>query len=145
MAHEYKIVRMLFISDHPFIIHLFLYVSLQTRSLLPIRFFIYPNRSSLSLHVHQFPIYAHPSVHPATCTSNRPSTQTCFYEHEVNESISKAIPVTVREVLYIFEMSRIPHCLDNRLLDGGEFVSLTRLPRFTPQKYFWFSFLLDAE
>jgi hypothetical protein len=43
------------------------------------------------------------------------------------------------------EMSRISHCLDNRLSDGGEAVSLTRRPRFTPQEYFWYSFLLEAE
>jgi hypothetical protein len=33
---------------------------------------------------------------------------------------------------YRLEMSRIPHRLDNRLKDGGEVVSLKRLPRFTP-------------
>jgi hypothetical protein len=31
-------------------------------------------------------------------------------------------------------MLRIPHCLDNRLRDGGEVVSLKRLPRFTIHK-----------
>jgi hypothetical protein len=31
-------------------------------------------------------------------------------------------------------MLRIPHCLDNRLTDGGEFVSLTSRPRSTHQK-----------
>jgi hypothetical protein len=31
-------------------------------------------------------------------------------------------------------MSRIPHCLDARLTNGGEIISLTRRPRFTPQK-----------
>jgi hypothetical protein len=33
-------------------------------------------------------------------------------------------------------MLRIPHCLDNRLRDGGEDVRLTRRPRSTPQKHF---------
>jgi hypothetical protein len=33
-------------------------------------------------------------------------------------------------------MLRIPHVLDNRLAQGDEVVSLTRLPRFTPQKHF---------
>jgi hypothetical protein len=33
-------------------------------------------------------------------------------------------------------MLRIPHCLDNRLTDGGEVVSLTRRSRSTPQKYY---------
>jgi hypothetical protein len=30
--------------------------------------------------------------------------------------------------------SRFPHVLDNRLTDGGEVVSLTRRPPFTPRK-----------
>jgi hypothetical protein len=33
-------------------------------------------------------------------------------------------------------MLRITHFLDNRLTDGGEFVSLTRRSRSTPQKHF---------
>jgi hypothetical protein len=33
-------------------------------------------------------------------------------------------------------MLRIPHCLDIRLTDGGDVVSLTRQPRSTPQKHF---------
>jgi hypothetical protein len=36
------------------------------------------------------------------------------------------------------EMLRIPHCLDSGLTDGGEVVSLTHRPRFTPQKYYLF-------
>jgi hypothetical protein len=28
---------------------------------------------------------------------------------------------------------RVPHCLDNRLEDGGEVLSLTRRPRLTPE------------
>jgi hypothetical protein len=34
-------------------------------------------------------------------------------------------------------MLRIPHCLDNRLADGGKVVSPTHRPRSTPQKYFF--------
>jgi hypothetical protein len=34
-------------------------------------------------------------------------------------------------------MFRIPHCLDNRLRDGGKVVSPTHWPRFTPQKHCW--------
>jgi hypothetical protein len=37
----------------------------------------------------------------------------------------KAIPVTGRGGPYGFEMSRLPHFLDNRLTDCGEVVSLT--------------------
>jgi hypothetical protein len=34
---------------------------------------------------------------------------------------------------------RTPHCLDNRLIDGGKVVSLTHQPRFTPQKHYYFN------
>jgi hypothetical protein len=34
-------------------------------------------------------------------------------------------------------MLRIPHCLDNRLTDGGKVVSPTHLPYFTPQKHYF--------
>jgi hypothetical protein len=50
---------------------------------------------------------------------------------------SKAIPVTGRGGLYGCEMLRIPHCLDNRLLDGGNIVSPTHQPHFTPQKHYF--------
>jgi hypothetical protein len=57
---------------------------------------------------------------------------------------SKVIPVTDRGGPYSCETSRLPH-VDNRLTDGGECVSLMRLPPFTPQKDSWYSFLLEAE
>jgi hypothetical protein len=42
----------------------------------------------------------------------------------------KAIPVKGREGPWGFETSRLlPHFLDNRLTDGGEVVSLTRLTK----------------
>jgi hypothetical protein len=40
----------------------------------------------------------------------------------------KGIPVTGRGGLQGCETSRLPHFRDNRLIDGGEVVSLTRLP-----------------
>jgi hypothetical protein len=46
----------------------------------------------------------------------------------------KAIPVTGHEGPEGREMSRVPHFLDSRLTDGGEVVSLTRRPLFTPRK-----------
>jgi hypothetical protein len=42
-------------------------------------------------------------------------------------------------------MLRIPHFLDSRLIEGGEVVSFTRLPRFTAQEDSWYSFLLEVE
>jgi hypothetical protein len=48
----------------------------------------------------------------------------------------KAIPVTGREGPYGCETSRLPHFLDTRLTDGGEVVSLTSWPPFTPQEDF---------
>jgi hypothetical protein len=35
-------------------------------------------------------------------------------------------------------MLRIPHCLDNRLTDGGKVVSPTHPPYFTPQKHYYY-------
>jgi hypothetical protein len=35
-------------------------------------------------------------------------------------------------------MLSIPDCLDNRLTDGGQVVSPTHLPHFTPQKHYYF-------
>jgi hypothetical protein len=58
----------------------------------------------------------------------------------------KAIHVTGRGGPYVCEMSRLPHFLDSRLIDGGEVVSLTRRPAtLYPQEYSWYSFLLEAE
>jgi hypothetical protein len=42
-------------------------------------------------------------------------------------------------------VSRLPHFLENRLTVGGEFVSLTQWPPFTPQEDSWYSFLLEDE
>jgi hypothetical protein len=57
----------------------------------------------------------------------------------------KAIPVIGHGGPHACATSRLPYFLDNRLTDGGEFVSLTRRPPFTPQEDSWFSFLLEAE
>jgi hypothetical protein len=46
----------------------------------------------------------------------------------------KAISVTGRGGPQGCETSGLPHFLDNRLTDGGEVVSLTRRPLFTPQE-----------
>jgi hypothetical protein len=39
-------------------------------------------------------------------------------------------------LISVTETSRLPHFLDNRLTDGGEVVSLTRRPPFTPRGRF---------
>jgi hypothetical protein len=57
----------------------------------------------------------------------------------------KYIPVTGRGGPQGFETSRLSHFLDNRFIDGGKFVSLTRRPLFTPKEDSWYSFLLEAE
>jgi hypothetical protein len=46
----------------------------------------------------------------------------------------KAIPVRGLEGR---ETLRIPHCLDNLLIDGGEVVNPTHRQRFTPQKHYF--------
>jgi hypothetical protein len=56
-----------------------------------------------------------------------------FCEHG-NEPLGKSVPVTGRGGPYGFERSRLPHFLDSRLIDGGEVVSLTRRPSFTPRE-----------
>jgi hypothetical protein len=40
----------------------------------------------------------------------------------------QVIPVTARGGPYVYETSRLPHILDNRLTNGDELVSLTRRP-----------------
>jgi hypothetical protein len=58
----------------------------------------------------------------------------------------KAIPVTGRGGPQGCETSRLPHFLDNRLTDGGEIVSLTRRPLFTPpppQRFLTLIFVRD--
>jgi hypothetical protein len=43
----------------------------------------------------------------------------------------------LHSAIYI-KMLRIPHCLDNRLIDGGKVVSPMHQLHFTPQKYTFF-------
>jgi hypothetical protein len=57
----------------------------------------------------------------------------------------KGLPVTGCEGSDGCETLRHPHFLDNLLTDGGETVSLTHQPPFTPQEDSWYSFLLEAE
>jgi hypothetical protein len=47
---------------------------------------------------------------------------------------SKDIPVTGHGSPQVFETSRLPHFLDNRLIDGGKVVGLTLRPPFNPRK-----------
>jgi hypothetical protein len=61
-----------------------------------------------------------------------------MYGESSESKKSKAIPVTGLVGLYGFEMLRIPHCLDNRLTDGGKVVNPTHRPHFTPQKHYYF-------
>jgi hypothetical protein len=52
----------------------------------------------------------------------------------LNNKKSKAIRVRGKPGPYGCETSRLPYCLDSRLTNGGEVVSLTRRPPFTPRK-----------
>jgi hypothetical protein len=52
--------------------------------------------------------------------------------------VAKAVPVTGRGGPYVCEISRLPHLLQNRLIDGGEVLSLTRQPRVTTQENSWY-------
>jgi hypothetical protein len=49
-------------------------------------------------------------------------------------SYAKTIPVTGLGGLWVCEMLRIPHCLDNRFTDAGKDVSPKHRPSSTPQK-----------
>jgi hypothetical protein len=57
-----------------------------------------------------------------------------MYKVSHKGKICKAISVTSREGPEGCETSRLPHFLDSLLTDGGEVVSLTRWPPFTPRK-----------
>jgi hypothetical protein len=57
----------------------------------------------------------------------------------------KVISVTDLGGPYGCETSRLPHFLDNRFINGGKVVSITRQQLFTPQENSWYSFLLEAE
>jgi hypothetical protein len=48
------------------------------------------------------------------------------------------MPITAREGPYGCETSRLPHCLENWLTDGGKVVSLTRRPHLYPQEDSWY-------
>jgi hypothetical protein len=79
--------------------------------------------------------------------SNMKSLQAIIvhYDNTPANVKGKTIPVTGRGGPQGFETSRLPHFLDNRLTDGGEVISLTCPPPFTPQKDSWYSFLLEVE
>jgi hypothetical protein len=49
---------------------------------------------------------------------------------------NKAIPGTDRGGQYGCETSGFPHFLDNRLTDGGEFISLSHQPSKVPGTHF---------
>jgi hypothetical protein len=57
-------------------------------------------------------------------------------ENNNNKVKVKAIPVRGRGSLEGCPMLRIPHCLDNRLVDGGKVVSPTHRPHFTSHKHY---------
>jgi hypothetical protein len=56
------------------------------------------------------------------------------YNINIKVRSGKAIPVIGRGGPYGCKMSTFPHFLDSPLKDGGEVVSLTRRPHFTPRK-----------
>jgi hypothetical protein len=67
------------------------------------------------------------------------------YEHHLHMKY-KTIPVKGRGGLQVCEMSRIPHCLYSRPIDGGELVSLTHRPQTTPHTHLYLlSFRLEVE
>jgi hypothetical protein len=65
--------------------------------------------------------------------------QNVLVQIDTSKKKSEAIPVTGLGGLYDCEMLRIPHCLDNRLIDDGKVVSPTHQPHFTRQKHYFFN------
>jgi hypothetical protein len=72
---------------------------------------------------------AHPAIETVTLGGATRQTSRTFFVRLA----ATAVPVTGRGGLQGWEMLRIPHCLDNRLRDGGKAVSPTHQPRSTPQ------------
>jgi hypothetical protein len=80
---------------------------------------------------------ATPSGSPGALGSWVSQFNTNLYEINSMFIKSKATPVTGLEGLQGCEMLRIPHCLDKRITDGDEIVSLTHRQRSTPQKHYF--------
>jgi hypothetical protein len=75
------------------------------------------------------------SKHPHCMTSYPTQHKSLFKVCICNKYLQKRIKptlVTGRGRSYFFETSTVPRFLDNRLTDGGEFVSPMRQPPFTP-------------
>jgi hypothetical protein len=68
---------------------------------------------------------------------------TILYTLKQNK-LNKSIHITSRRGPLGCETSKFPHFLKNRLTDGGEIVSLTRRPLFTPGKIPG-TYVLDTE
>jgi hypothetical protein len=64
-----------------------------------------------------------------------PLANNTTYTHPLNDTfpIHSNKMVTDFGMMNVCDMSRMPHCSDNKLTDGGEVVSLTSWLRFTPQ------------
>jgi hypothetical protein len=63
---------------------------------------------------------------------------------ELNSEVKKGkdIPVTGHGDPKGCERLRLPHDLDNRLINGGKVVSPTRRPHFTPRFLYFYRFLV---
>jgi hypothetical protein len=68
------------------------------------------------------------------------SNQELFWPHRITIKCLQNINRPAETLLQNFQNLRY-----NRLTNGGEVVSLTRRPPFTPQEDSWYSFLLEAE
>jgi hypothetical protein len=131
--------------QHCYVYHTYIHVLLQTRivirtSMLPILSQLYklPLRPP---HIYRGAKYSSDSF------TDGSTKLTCF-ENVFHTHLQLAHNETWK-MAYRVETLRIPHCLDNRLIDGGKVVSPTHQPHFTPQKHFFlcfrYSFLLEAE
>jgi hypothetical protein len=62
-----------------------------------------------------------------------------MYNHDLKRKLRNVgpSPYQAAEAYKGCETSRLPHCLDNGLTDGGKFVSPTYRPRSAPYKHYF--------
>jgi hypothetical protein len=109
--------------------------------ILPNHFqYVLPFDSILSLGLYALSVAKYPTTPWPSADETRGEIE--FYCWGVNLSYPCNWP---RRPTWLRDVEAPTFSLENRLTDGGKVVRLTRRSPFTPQKYSWYSFLLEAE